>query len=194
MNTENESIKDLKNLNPRVSRIKIGTRNLREISIWPLSVRDELELSELISKALISYFDTYDEKKKIVDSELNTEATALGILNVSVTEIDNQTMNNMEFISFIMDLIKDNLEKILKFTIDKEEFHDDLLSEMDNFQLIEIVNIIYLNNFENVAKNARSLFEKVIELFLLERPLPESVKNMDIKSKMSSESPLEKED
>uniref|UniRef100_A0A6M3J8C5 Tail assembly chaperone n=1 Tax=viral metagenome TaxID=1070528 RepID=A0A6M3J8C5_9ZZZZ len=57
--TENE----LKKLNPQIREIEIGISNLRKIKIFPLSVGDELKLSEIIGEALKSFSSREDQSE-----------------------------------------------------------------------------------------------------------------------------------
>ena len=136
-------------INPQAVEIEIGIRSLRNIIIYPLSIADQMKMTDLIAKAIAAFFeveqDGLDEEKK-----------------------------TMEFVSFIIELIKDNIGRILSFVTDEND-QDKLLGELTNGQLILIAEIIFITNFESISKNAVSLFKKVKNLFQLERPLPPSV-------------------
>ena len=155
---------ELKELNPQITKVKIGVRDLRELEIYPLSVRDQLEMSDLITKALQEFFLKSDK-------------------------------GDIEFVVFLLDLIEKNIDRVLKLVTDVEK-SEDLLSDVTNFQVSEIVMIIYTENFENPAKNVESLLDKVKEMiFQLGGPLQQSVSDtLDTDSKTSSENHSEKEE
>jgi len=46
----------MKELNPQITNVKVGKRNLREITIYPLSIGDQIKMSDLITKALQKFF------------------------------------------------------------------------------------------------------------------------------------------
>jgi len=46
----------MKELNPQIQTIMIGTRTLREITIYPLSLGDQLKLSDLIYTVVQKFF------------------------------------------------------------------------------------------------------------------------------------------
>ena len=41
-------------LNPQVAEVEIGVRNLRKITIYPLSIADQLSTTDLVSEAIRS--------------------------------------------------------------------------------------------------------------------------------------------
>lgn len=121
------------NINPQITEVAIGVRDLRNIKLFPLALGDQLELSDLIKEALEAFFKV---------EEGSEEALSL-------------------FVAFAFDLIKKNLTKILKL-IALDEDPKELLKEITNAQVDEIARIVYQNNFE-VLKNLKSLFGKVTE-------------------------------
>ena len=121
------------NINPQITEVAIGVRDLRNIKLYPLALGDQLELSDVIKEALEAFFKV---------EEGSEEALSL-------------------FVAFAFDLIKKNLTKILKL-IALDEDPKELLKEITNAQVDEIARIVYQNNFE-VLKNLKSLFGKVTE-------------------------------
>jgi len=81
MEIENE----LQKLNPQITEVEIGVRNLRTIKIYPLSIGDQLELTDLITEAMQRFF---------------------GVSSESIADTD--------FVIFILSLIKKNLGRILE--------------------------------------------------------------------------------
>jgi len=147
-----------KKLNPQITDVEIGIRNLRKITIYPLSMGDQLKLTDLIIKAIT---------KQVGDGEGS---------DLSV--------------SFIVNVIHENIGKILTMVSDEKET---VLDELSNSQATEIAEILFDVNYGSVAKNFKSLSEKVMGLFQLERPLPLSANDTDTDSKISTESPTETE-
>jgi hypothetical protein len=162
-----ENKKDNERLNPQVVDIEIGIRTLRKKKIYPLSMADQLELSDLIAQALNAFF--------------------------SRETGESEEQQNMALVAFIIDLIKQNLKRILEMVTDVKE-DENLLKEITNLQASEIANIIYEVNYESAVKNLKDLFEKVKGLFNSERLSQLSandITNTDLK--ISTEKAGEKE-
>lgn len=120
-------------INPQVTEVAIGVRDLRNIKLYPLALGDQLEMSDLIGEALKAFFKV---------EEGSEESLAL-------------------FIAFAFDLLKENITKILNL-IALDEEPAELLKEITNAQLDEITQIVHEKNFQ-ILKNLKSLFGKVTE-------------------------------
>lgn len=145
---------DNRKLNPQVRQTTIGLRTLRKIKIYPLSVGDQLELSDLIIDSLTKYNEIVADEKKP----------------------DMQVFS--EIANFIVNLIKENLDSLIEKITDRNEAEEDvhILDDVTNEQAIEIGKIVYEINFESLIKNVKSLF-KVEEMELpLKRQSQPSVK------------------
>lgn len=123
-------------LNPQIADLEIGIRNLRNIKIYPLSLGDQLEMTDLITATAQKFFASRDE-------------------------IEGK--DDMKFVQFFVDLLKDNLKRILGLITDEE----DVLKEISNVQAVELASLIYTMNYEDSLKNAQSLFKKIQPLFQL---------------------------
>lgn len=120
-------------INPQITEVAIGVRDLRNIKLYPLALGDQLEMSDLIGEALKAFFKV---------EEGSEESLAL-------------------FVAFAFDLLKQNIKKILAL-IALDEKPDKLLKEITNAQLDEIAQVINEKNFQ-VLKNLKSLFGQVTE-------------------------------
>lgn len=154
---------DNEKLNPQITHTEIGVRNLRNITIYPLSMAAELKLSDLITKVLQAVSKAQDQE-------------------------------DLEFVSVIVDLIKDNLGAMIEMVTDNEK-GETILSEITNLQAVELAEIIYDINFAGAIKKAIGLFEKVRSIGSpAERSLPQSVNNtVDTGSNTSTEESTPKE-
>jgi len=151
---ENENAK----LNPQITDVEIGIRNLRKITIYPLSMGDQLKLTDMIIKALTAQVE-------------KAGSTALSV-------------------AFIVNVIHENIGKILGMVSDEEE---SVLDELTNSQALEIAEILFDVNYGSVAKNFKSLSEKLAGLFQSGRPLPPSVSDTATGSTTSTVSPIKAE-
>ena len=122
---------DTRKLNPQVRSVDIGKRTLRNIPIFPLSLGDQLDLTDLINQAMNAFF------------------------NMSPDETDEGLI---KFIAFVLELIKENIERIIEMITEEKK---EILKEITNSQLMEIVEIVYEENFEGPLKKVSSLFPQV---------------------------------
>lgn len=139
------SEKSKNKLNPQAQVVEIGVRNLREVLVYPLAFASQLEMTDLITKAVQEFFKKREELEK---------------------------GPNIEVVSFIVDTIKENIERMFSLVTDEEN----LLNDVTNMQVIDITALIYEMNYEAVSKNAKSLFGKIAALLPSKRLLPKSVK------------------
>lgn len=154
---------DQKRLNPQITETDIGVRSLRTITIYPLSMADQIKMTDLITEALKAFVLKKDEK-------------------------------DIAFVEFMVDLIKENMNRILAMVTDIKP-DEDLLGEITNLQASEIAKILYEVNYEGTIKNLKDLFEKVSNMFPSERLLQPSVKDIpNTGLKISTEEPGEKEE
>jgi hypothetical protein len=163
--------------NPRIREVEVGTRTLKSIKVYPLSVGDELEVSDLISETLTQFFaqKVEDVNKKVID--------------------------------FFIDTVQKNLKRALELVTDGAELKlagfetfDSFLKDIDNEQLVEILEIIYKNNFERIAKNLKGSLGTILGMFqekeaLSREPLPESATfTQDTDSSTSTSEDIKKEE
>jgi hypothetical protein len=135
---------ELEQLNPRAKILTIGTRKLKNISIYPLSFADEGKFIDEIIQAFIRFMALPEEER-----------------------------SNAVLITMANDLINTNIPKILSFIIDQEEIENafgagaNILSYVDNDQLLDIVRVVYDQNFgEQIQKKVTATMETWKNLFL----------------------------
>ena len=161
---------EMKDLNPQIVDVEIGIRTLRKITIYPLSATDQFKMSDLITKALQKFFLKGGKPKGSKDED------------------------DMEFIAFLLGLIRKNIVKVFELICD-EESPAGLLDDISNLQLSNIVKTIYEVNYGEPGKNVESLVGQVKTLFQSGRLLQQSVSDIqDIDLTTSSESPSETEE
>lgn len=76
--------------------------------------------------------------------------------------------NDVETVQLVIGVIKDNIGIILEMITKKD--NRPKLSELDNVQFTELVDLIFQVNFENSIKNFQSLVARVKTMFLPTRP------------------------
>ncbi len=85
--TENDS----GNINPQITDVTIGVRNLRKIKIYPLSAHDEFEVSRLFIETISKFFTGR-----------------------------KQDASNFEFIDFFIGFVKSNISKVISLVSDED--------------------------------------------------------------------------
>ena len=89
-------------INPRIFDQEIGIEDLRKIKIYPLSAGHQLEMTEIISKAVAAF------------------------VSMKPKEDDPESM--VKFVSFILGLIKENISRIIEYITKNET--EDVLNEV----------------------------------------------------------------
>lgn len=160
-------------LQPKIEKQIIGVRKLREITIFPMSVQDQLEMTDVITEAI------------------------QGIVS---TGVDFQSINDIAVVGVLVKVVRDNATKMLSLITDQAELRGGVskdattkkkkkkftvLSELTNEQLTEIADKIWTMNYEGPLKNWKGLIDRVKELTSM-RQSPPSVSVMDTVSQTSS--------
>jgi Golgi nucleoside diphosphatase len=148
-------------LNPRGIEIEIGIRSPRKITIYPLSVRDQMKLSDLITEALRIFFASTSKE------DIEFVSTIINIISKNLNKI-------------MLMIVPDERNQLQKIWASFTKKEMDMLTDISNSQMLEIVQHVFDMNYGDPLKNAKSLFEKAKELFLSERPLQPSAKDTGI--------------
>lgn len=78
-------------LNPQISMVEVGVKELREVTIYPLSMADEKKMVSLISK------------------------------EISVADKKMKNLTDVAAVKYVVDLIATHLQTIFKFVLDPDE-------------------------------------------------------------------------
>lgn len=82
----------MSSMNPQITTIQVGVKSLREITLYPLSMADQFQMTDLISEEISNFTGT-----------------------------DFSEMTDIETVEMVFDAIKKNLIKILNFVTDEKE-------------------------------------------------------------------------
>jgi len=93
-------------MNPDITTTEVGIRKLREVTIYPLSVHDQLKATEIITD-VINTFSTFTE---LEDS--NVIDAVVGILKPNISAILKLVVDENEEIS-LSELTNPQLERIV---------------------------------------------------------------------------------
>jgi hypothetical protein len=179
---------DHNRLNPTIQKQFIGAREMREITLYPMSVADQLKMTNLIAQA--------------IGAVIEARETVEG-------------MGDIEVVAMAVGFVRENLSQVLELVMDEEELYPDgkpqkplpvkgqrkkkkdepttpkILEELTNTQVTEIATKIYDMNYATAIKNVKSLVERVQGLSLSTRPSQPSASDTDTDSKTSTKSPGE---
>ncbi len=152
-------------LNPDIRKLTIGKKELRTITILPLSLKDQFEMSELISTIIIE---------------------------VSTTKGSSEEDQNSAFVLSLFNTIKNNIELFLGMVTDSDSAY--IPEFMTNNQLIELSKMIYEMNYENLLKNVKDLILKAKSSQAWMGSSPKSSPEQPIELTISTEEVSEKVD
>lgn len=167
--SDDKEVLDDKNMNPQVVEATIGTRHLRKIKIYPLSMADQSKVTAILTKEIVSFFNGRD------------------VNSIPI----------MEFVDFVLNAIQKNFVEILKYVTDPEDIGDPdkILSEISNLQAAEIASLIYETNYAALmnVKNVKSLLKMIQNSFQLRGQSQPYAKDMDTTPKTSTKKVSKKE-
>lgn len=146
-------------LNPQIQTLDIGKKELRKITVYPLSLKDQLSLPETISESFIKLLGNYDDlvtkgKDQLSEKEEQTTAKDLAIIND------------------MTDIVAENLDAILALVTDEEKPVSS--SEITNLQLSELVEIIFSVNYESAVGKVKSVVARAQALMSPKKTEPET--------------------
>lgn len=141
----------LEDLTPDIRELPIGIRSIKMLRIYPLSIGDQLEMTDLISNILTTIIEKTNSSSLVEGSESNPEG--------------------FSFISEIVDLTKTHIRDFLVKVIDTEISPDEVMKDMTNKQVVALARLLYEVNYEETIKNVKDLIMTVREKSPLVRSL-----------------------
>ena len=126
---------DNRTINPEARTITIGARKPRQITLYPLSITDQMKLTDRFSEVVQEFGQT-----------------------------DRENMTNETAIQQLKDLIKDNLPEVMSYVVDPDENDIPTLDEITNRNLYEIAKAIFEMNYEDIIKNFKDLFGRMSQM------------------------------
>lgn len=79
-------------MNPKIRKVDIGTREIKQITIYPLSIKDQ--------EALVTFFT--------------------GLIEKFFEEMREKQFTNTEFFQMILQIVTENIPEFLKYATDEE--------------------------------------------------------------------------
>jgi hypothetical protein len=149
---------DAKRINPDIRNITYGKKELKELTLYPLSIGDQFKVTDIITSVV---------QKLVAGTK------------------ENQ-LNDFVFMSAIINALEDNLGKVLILIADiPEDEVKNILQDTTNSQLMDIVESVWEVDFEPALKKGKNLFERGKSVFDLKRSSPSSsnvTHNTDLKT------------
>jgi hypothetical protein len=154
-------------LNPDIKEVTVGVRKLRKIMIYPLSVVDQMKVTDLFQEALGAFLANKDA------GDVQFVALFIAIIKTNLAKV----------LALVVDVEEDSEKLLTEITNNQLTVIANVLYEM-NYALIS----------KNVSGLLKKLPQTVKKELPLERPLQQSVKSMDTDSKIFSGNLGETED
>lgn len=85
----------MSSMNPQITTVQVGVKSLREITLYPLSMADQFQMTDIIKEEISSIIGT-----------------------------DFNDMTDFEATEVVIDAIKRNLSKLLTYVLDKDDSVD----------------------------------------------------------------------
>lgn len=85
----------MSSMNPQITTVQVGVKSLREITLYPLSMADQFQMTDIIKEEISSIIGT-----------------------------DFNDMTDFEATELVIDAIKRNLSKLLTYVLDKDDSVD----------------------------------------------------------------------
>ena len=125
---------DNRTLNPDAVEIQVGVKTLRSVTIYPLSINDQMKLTDKFTEVIQEF-----------------------------GKFDRETMTNEDAVNFFKDFLSKNLPEFMEFVVNPEEQAVPTLDEVTNKQLGVIADTVFRINYEDLIKNFKDLFRRVQE-------------------------------
>jgi hypothetical protein len=146
-------------INPQITTIEVGVRELREVTIFPLSFADQTRTARILAKVFQEVMD-----------RLASLGEGLPEGEGSLPFIAKQ-LSNIDIMEFVASTIQENIEIILQLVVDPHE--KIALDELTNEQLYTLVEMIYEVNYEATSKNFIALGKRARGTVPMEKKIPE---------------------
>jgi hypothetical protein len=102
-------------LNPQIRKVQIGVRELKEITIYPLSIADQMKMVDILKNVFDEIFkmlETDDQTVAIANVVIEQVKANLPELLKYVTDetVELEDMTNFQFTTIVGHVYKDNFE------------------------------------------------------------------------------------
>ena len=120
-------------MNPKVVEVEYGKRELKKLTLYPLSLKDQFQVTDIISKVI----------------------QGLGNLPQDGT-------SEVAIFSSFLEQIGENANKVISIVADiSNEEAEVVFNVITNDQFVFFAEKVWEVNFESALKNAKNLFERI---------------------------------
>lgn len=137
------------NANPRIAKLEIGIREIREVEIYPLSIHDEFEMISIVKDVFSKISE--DSSPQIIDTSKSKKRKS--------SPTKKKEKSGFDFLEIIAGELRDNFTEVISLITDPED--KVTLKEIDNDQFSDLVRLIYTMNFKDSSKKLKDLFKEV---------------------------------
>lgn len=137
------------NANPRIAKLEIGIREIREVKIYPLSIHDEFEMISIVKDVFSKISD--DKSPQVTDTSKTKKRKS--------SPTRKKEKSGFDFLEVLAGELRNNFTEVISLITDPED--KVTLKELDNDQFADLVRLIYTMNFKESSKKLKDLFKEV---------------------------------
>ena len=151
----------MSSINPQITTVFVGTRTLREVTIYPLSLADQGSMAKILSGVFTSVMAALSNLSEKPEESEDFGKPEAGKLAETLESVASQ-LSNINIAETIVGTIQENLEAVLGLVVDPNV--KITMDELTNEQFYGLVEIIYEVNYEGVSKNFLALVRRARNL------------------------------
>lgn len=149
---------DAQRINPDVRKITYGKKELKELTLYPLSIGDQFKVTNIITE----------------------------IVQTLVINSANQRVNDLAFMTAVIRALEKNIGEILVLIADiSPEEAEEVVNSLTNTQFVALVESVWETDYEPALKKSKDLFERGKKMFGSRKSSPNfsnSIPNTDLKT------------
>ena len=136
-----------KQLNPDIMDIIYGKKELKKLTLYPLSVGDQFTVTNMVTE----------------------------VAQTLVAAQKTSKLDDLVFVTALMAALENNLGKILSLVASiPEDESKNIINDLTNTQLVDIVDAIWVVSYEPALKKGKGLYERAKSVFNSKESLPSS--------------------
>jgi len=138
---------DTRLLNPDITEISYGKKEIKSLTIYPLSVGDQFKVTNMVTEVI----------QRLVAAQKANNLTDIAFATAMMAALENNLGTVLSLVASI-----------------PEDESKEIISELTNKQLLEIVDVIWTVNYEPALKKGQSLLERAKSVFNSGKSSPSS--------------------
>ncbi|MFA5394420.1 MAG: hypothetical protein WC346_00190 [Methanogenium sp.] len=152
---------EAKRINPDIRKIEYGKKDLKELTLYPLSIGDQFKVTNIITE----------------------------VVQTLVAGSASGQLNDLAFMTAVIQALEKNIGEVLVLIAEiSPEEAEEIINSLTNIQLMSIVESVWDVDYEPALKKGKDLFERGKNVFNSRRSSPSSSKAIhNTDSKTSTE-------